>query len=127
MYLYELLPLKDLVEEIQDNRMPFKLAYKLYQLNSIVEDNYNFYREAFSKILAAYGEREDDRFKKTKDGEGIVIKKGYEEECEAKIKELEMTEVNTEAIPTFTAEEFENFSLSLRQMSAIAPLIKSGL
>jgi hypothetical protein len=124
MKLFKILELYQFCCSLKEEKLPFKVAYKLTKLSKICEHSVSFYQTEFNKIVSEYAERdENNNFISTDNGQTIKIKAGLEEECEKKISELSQVDVDDFVDIKFTLDELENLSLTISDLSCLFPFI----
>lgn len=124
MKMYEVLSLQNFYSSIHDKKLPIKTAYKLSRLAKRAEEENQFYQSQFQKIIDEYALKENGQLVYSEDMTSIKIIPGKEDECAEKLTELRELEVDMKDFE-FSIEEFENFELTIAQMSSILPLIKN--
>ena len=124
MKLNEVINFPSFYELVKSHKIPFKLAYRLSLLNQKVEHSIRFYQTEIEKIISQYAMRGDDgNYILTEDGNGVKIRPEVREECDAKLFELQNTEVEDYGI-TFTFEDFENFDVTPEEIAPILPFVQ---
>lgn len=110
--------------EVKSSKLPFKVLYKLHTLTKAIEERTSFYQEKFQEILHEFGELDENgNLIPISDGNGIKIKTGTEQECMAKVIELQNLEIDLPDI-SFAIEEFGDIELTIDVFNAIGPFIK---
>ena len=122
MKLYEVLSIQNFYNLIMNAKLPIKTTYKLTRLMRRVEEETQFYRNEFAKIVDEYAVKENGQLVYSEDMTSIKIIEGKEEECSAKIAELKNLEIDLSDFK-FSIEEFDKLELSVSDMYGILPLI----
>ena len=122
MKLYEVLSIQNFYNLIVNATLPIKTTYKLTRLMRRVEEETQFYRNEFAKIVDEYAVKENGQLVYSEDMTSIKIIEGKEDECSAKISELKNLEIDLSEFK-FSIEEFEKLELSVSDMYGILPLI----
>lgn len=122
MKIKDILGFSNFYGSVKDEKMSFKLAYKLSKLASRVNEEIKFYQEKFRDIITEYAEKnEKGEVSMTEDGRGVRIIPGKEQELNAKMVELEDLDVDIE--PNLTMEELDGLTLSVEAMNAVMAFI----
>jgi hypothetical protein len=109
--------------EVKNEKLSFKVLYKLSNLAKAIDEKTEFYREKLQEILKEYGELDENgNIQPTEDGNGVKVKAGMEQECFNKITELQMIEVELPDI-TFDIEDFGNVELTMEIFSLVRPFL----
>lgn len=124
MKMYEVLALQNFFSAVSDKKLPIKTAYKLNKLARRIDEEAQFYQKEFQAIVDEYAKKENGQYVYSLDGSSIEVIDGKDDECNAKIFELKMLEIELKDIE-FSIEEFENLNLTLAEMDSIFPLIKN--
>ena len=124
MKLYELLEARTIINKNIDGTKSISapLAYKIMKLIKNTQNDCDFYQEKFNAILNEYGEKDENGQFIQAEG-GIKIQDGKMDECTAKVKELNETEVELPNIK-FTLDELSPYSFSISDMMLIDELIQ---
>ena len=122
MKLYEVLSIQNFYNLIMNAKLPIKTTYKLTRLMRRVEEETQFYRNEFAKIVDEYAVTENGQLVYSEDMTSIKIIDGKEDECSAKLSELKNLEIDLSEFK-FSIEEFEKLELSVSDMYGILPLI----
>lgn len=110
-------------DEVKNQKLSFKVLYKLSTLAKAVDEKTAFYREKFQEVLKEYGELDENgNLIPTEDGNGIKVKPGTETECIAKINELQALEVDMPDVK-FSIEDFGDIELTMEVFGLIRPFI----
>ena len=81
--------------QIKNNEMPIKTAFKLNKLFNQIDKEALFYQDEFNKIIQKYAKRDDNNnYVYTEDGNSILIIDGKQAECNEKLAELYNLEVD---------------------------------
>ena len=123
MKMFEVLELSKLYNSIKDTKLPLKTSYKFARLMHQAESELAFYQQEFQKIVQEYGIMEDGQYKMSEDGNSILIKTGYEAECNSKLQALHNLEVVFEGIE-FTIDELGDVDVSISELNCLMSLIK---
>ena len=122
--LKQLFGFSTLFEEIKNEKLPLRTAYKLSQLNREIQVQEQFYREKLNEIISRYGEySEDGNPILTPDGRGVCLRPGTEAQCHAEVEELDEFEVTLSNF-TFSFEDFPGIELTITQMELLFPFFK---
>lgn len=125
MKMYEILNLSNVFLVIKDEKMPIKTAYKFSKLMKKADEERQFYAEKLQEILEEYGEKDESgSFIYLNDEKSLInIKKGKEEECQQKTKELQDLEIDFSNIK-FTLDELKNTKMTIENMMSLMPFIE---
>ena len=122
--LKQLLNFSQFFEEIKNEKLPLRTAYKLSQLNREIQTHEEFYREKLNSIISQYGEYDEGGnpiF--TEDGRGVRLRPGTEQQCYSEIRELDNFEITLPNL-TFSFNDFPNIELTLTQMEILFPFFE---
>ena len=123
MKMYEIIRLPNLLTKLKTYNLPIRTSYKFTKLANIVESELLIYQEHFGKIIEEYGKKDENgNYVFSPDGATIAIIPGKEEECQAKLNELQNIEINTSNI-SFSLEELEGLELSILDLQTLFSLI----
>lgn len=89
-------------DRIKDHTMAASTAYRLSKLYIQAKQDYEFYQEKLMAILHNYGELDENgNLIPTEDGKGIRVQADKQDECLAKVNELQDIEstINFTPIP----------------------------
>ncbi len=119
----ELLSFRMFYEEVKDESLPIRTAYKFTKLFNKIDEELNFYQEQIQKLSQEYGEVDKDgNLIPLEDGMSIKIKPNKIVECQQKVDELLNLEVEVGDF-SFTMDELDGLSLSIANMRAISKFI----
>ena len=122
--LSKILAFPNFYNQIRKEKVPFKTAHQLFQLNQEIEPHISFYYEKANEIILEFGEKNSkNELITTQDGSGIKIKQEETENCRNKFKELENIKVQVSDY-SFSLEDFSCLQLSLNELEGIIPFIK---
>lgn len=124
MKLYEILSLNSFYPSIKDKKFPLKTAYKFNRLMRRVEEEIEFYNSELAKIIESYAKRENGQYVYSHDKASIEVIEGKEEECNIKMFELKMLDIDLSEY-SFELEELEGLDLTVDEMNIIFPLIRN--
>lgn len=123
MKIQDILNFINIYDRIKTHTFPVKTAYKLLKLQKEIAEELAIYKEAYSSIIKEYGKLDEQgQLCYTEDGNSILIKDGCEQECYAKMQELETMDVELSGL-SFALEEFDNIELSFEELEALMPFI----
>lgn len=109
--------------QIKNNEMPLKTAFKLNKLFNQIDKEALFYQDEFNKIIQKYAKRDDNNnYVYTEDGNSILIIDGKQTECNEKLTELYNLEVDV-GEHQFTLDELDCLKISLNDMNCLMPFI----
>lgn len=118
-----LIELQQFCQEVQNQKMPIRLAYKLSKLSSRVAQEEAFYRQKFSSIVSEFAKRDEaGNYVYTPDGASVQIQEGRVGECQTQVQELQDLEIEINDI-TFTLSELESLDLTVAQINGLLPFI----
>ena len=124
MTLSNILSFPNFYNQIRSVSLPFKTAHKLATLSKAVEEEIGFYREKMTELLEQYALKDDNGdYVYINDGRDIAIVPDKIAECQSKIRELETIDIELPNI-TFSADEFENTTLTVDELQPILPFIE---
>lgn len=114
----------EIYEKIKDSRLPFRIAYKLAKINSLLTPEYNFFQEELIKLINEYGQRDEEgNLVPTEDGIGVKILRDKESECQMRAGELNELTVDVNA-PVLSPEELDGLDLTLEEVQAFLAFIE---
>lgn len=109
--------------EVKNQKLSFKVLYKLSNLAKAIDEQTAFYREKFQEVLKEYGELDENgNLVPTEDGNGIKLKPGTEQECFAKINELQALDIEMPDIK-FDIDDFGDIELTMEVFNIITPFL----
>ena len=110
---------------IKSNKtLSIKTAFGLTQLAKVAQEHSAFYREQFTNIINIYAKTDENgNIIQTEDNNGIQIKEGAQQECFARLTELDLLEVELPDIK-FHLEDFENVGLSPEDLEILIPFLE---
>lgn len=124
MKLNELLNFPTFYNQVKTYRLPFKTAHKLAKLSTAIESEIAFYREKMMELIETYAQTDENgEYVYINNGQSIALKPETQEECQAKIVELETMEVELPDIK-FLPEEFDQTTLTIEELYPILPFIE---
>ena len=122
MKLSDLLNFTNFYEAIHDQKLPLKTSFKLTKIAKVISENGDFYREKMEELVKEYG-RVDEEGNPIQDENGnILITEGKEDECHAKIQELQDFDIPVEY--KFSLEDFDGVELTLAATNLLVPFIE---
>lgn len=122
MKLIDVLSFPEFYNSIKSESMSFALAYKLAKLSTKVDTEVAFYREHFRELLDEYGLKDESgNLQFSEDGQNIKLIEGKEDECVAKLTELQNLQIEIQ--PCLTVEELSAFSVTAEQIHRIMPFV----
>lgn len=118
-----LIEMQNFCQEVQNKKIPIRLAYTISKLSARVNEEETFYRQKFTEIVRECAKLDDNgNFIYTEDGSSVQIQAGRINECQQRIQELQDIEVEVNDI-SFTLTELENLDLTVAELSVLMPLI----
>lgn len=124
MKLSETFQMLEIRNQIIDQKLPIKTAYKFTRFFEQLEKESKFFNDTLQKIVDEYGQRDENgNFILTADKNGVKIKEDKFEECMDKIEELNNIEVQLSYIPQFTLEELDSLNLEVKYIQELIPYI----
>jgi hypothetical protein len=105
-----------------EQEMPLRLAYKISQVLTSVQQDYEFYLAEMRKIIKNYSEK-DELGNPIREGDNIKINQAYLSIAEKKIQELYEMEFNLPNIK-FSLSELEILSIKPSSLQVLLPLIE---
>lgn len=124
MKLIEILNFPTFYNQVKTCRLPFKTAHKLTKLSVAIETEISFYREKMMELITEYAAKDENgEFIYIDNGQGISLNPETQEECQAKIVELETMEIELPDIK-FLPEEFDQTTLTIEELQPILPFIE---
>lgn len=119
----EILGYLNFYEAVRDQKIPLKIAYKLAQLSKAIEAEISFYQDKLREIITEYGELDENGNPiPSESGNGIMLRKGVEEECYKAMQELEEIEVTLPDVK-LTIDELEKLQLTIVEMNYMMPFL----
>ena len=110
-------------EEVKDKKLSFKVLFKLSNLAKAIDEKTLFYREKLQEIFKEYGEfDENGNLVPTEDGRGIKVRSGTEQDCLAKINELQSLDVELPEIK-FDIDDFGDIELTIEVFNLVKPFL----
>ena len=109
--------------QIKNNEMPLKTAFKLNKLFNQIDSAALFYQDEFNKIIQKYAKRDENgNYIYTEDGNSILITDGLQIECNEKLNELYNLETDV-GEHRFTLDELDCLKISLNDMNCLMPFV----
>ncbi len=103
--LYEGKEFLDGYEALKQIPLPIKVSYALARASKQIKEDIDFYTTKFQEIIFLYAEKDKDgNYVYTDGGQFIKVQEGKEEECQAKITELEQLETKIDIEPITLAD-----------------------
>lgn len=114
--------LHNILEEITQKEMSFKLAYKFSKMLEKIEKDYQFYIEKFRDLINHYAEK-DEQNNPIVENNNIKIKKEFMLEAEEALLELRNIDIEDIDI-SFSLEELEDLRIKPSILQFLLPFIK---
>lgn len=124
MTIVDIVSARKVITQLQQEKVPFALAYKFVKFMKETDTENDFYKDKLQDIMEAYGDKDEKGNYITVENGGIKIKDGYQEECVKKLNELENTEVTNVPSVTFDSSDFDKLELSIEDVNALYAFIK---
>lgn len=122
--MYQILEFQSLYNEIKDEKMSVKTAYKFSKLVFEFNSEIKFYQNKLQEILQKYGEKDEGgNFKLTENKEGVMVKQENIAQCQIETRELHDLDIKIPDI-SFTLDELENLNITIQQMNIIMPFFE---
>jgi hypothetical protein len=121
--MYEIINFGYFYDEVKNQKLSFKVLYKLSNLAKTIDEKTAFYREKLQEVLREYGELDENgNLIPTDDGRGIKIRIGTEHECYTKVDELQSLDVEMPEIK-FDIDDFGNIEMTINTFNLIRPFL----
>lgn len=118
-----LIAFNEFYEGMADKKLPLKILYPLKKTQKKVAEEFAVCQECLQAIIETYGEKDENgNFVLTEDQKGICIKQDKLQECQEKILELEMTDIEISdeyLIPLFDFDKMTEMTVAQFDMIAI--------
>lgn len=122
--MHQVLEFQSLYNEIKNQKMSIKTAYKFSKLASKLDAEIKFYQTKMQEILQKYGEKDEEgNFKLTENKEGIILKQEDIHKCQEETEELHNLEVEILGI-SFSLDELEGLDVTIQEMNVIMSLLE---
>lgn len=120
--LQEIINLREFCSRVKNELVDMELAYKLYQLSKITNENVDFYNNKMKELLLKYCEKEDDgTIKQINDN--FVIMPNYSQEFAKAVYDLQNLEIEIIDIK-FTLDNFNTLKLSSSDINNLINFIE---
>jgi hypothetical protein len=121
--MHEIINFGYFYDEVKNQKLSFKILYKLSNLAKAIDEKTAFYREKLQEVLHEFGELDENgNLIPTDDGRGIKIRIGTEQECYAKVDELQNLEVEMPDIK-FDIDDFGDIEMTIDTFNLIRPFL----
>ena len=111
-------------EASEKTSISVKTLYKINKLAKVIEEEKDFFQTEMEKIINTYGERDDkNQLVILEGGKSIKIDENRLQECQNKVNELYVLEVELPDI-TFKLDEFDGCGLTLEDINIISLFIE---
>lgn len=117
------LVLSQLLSKWSTEKIPLKLAYKITKLINETQNISEFYKTHFQSIIEQYSAKDAEGNPIYQDESSIKIDETKLDECQTAINELMDLQVDFPDIK-FTLDELDNFTLTVQEMTSLAPYIE---
>ena len=117
MTLEHSMAIKGVLVGLTEQKLPFRLSYKIAKLLTSLQEDADFFRSKYSEIIEKYAIPESI------DSNGFRAKEGMEQEQSDALNELFSCPIVDRGI-RFTLEELENLSLTPANVGILMPLIE---
>lgn len=121
MKLVDLIQVRRVIGTHTKEQLPSGLAYKLMKFMKASENEDVFFTSEMNRIIDTYCERDELGTRKM-EADRVFIQSDYIDECNAKIKNLNETEVDKPAMK-FTVNELEPIKFSISEMEVLDEFI----
>lgn len=110
-------------EKVQNQKLTFKLSYRLAMLASEMQKHIEYYQGQFRNLILQYSEKDEQNTPVlTEDGSGFKLAQETMEEAYQKFNELHDLDVE---VPDnkFSIDDFSNIELTPSEIKIILPFI----
>lgn len=118
-----LIAFNEFYSNMLEKKLPLKVLYPLKKTQKKVAEEFSVCQECLQSIIAEYGEKDENgNFVLTESQTGICIKQDKIQECQEKIIELEMTEIEISdeyLIPLFDFDKMTEMTVAQFDMIAV--------
>ena len=122
----DLIQFSNVYKEIQNEKMPIEVAYKLSKLARETEENITFYQQKYNSYLDEYAEKDEDgNFKMNSAGTGFILKEETMKEAHEKFNELDNFEFSIVS-PRISLSSFDSIQLSPSNLSGLMAFIEDN-
>ncbi len=124
MLISGILNFPNLYTGLKNQKLPIKTAYKFHKLAAAITKELDYYYSELQKIIKQYAvvDEETGQPVQTEDGLGIRIQPDKNDECVARLQELQELDVTLPDI-TFTLEELEPLNLTIDDFDGLSAFI----
>lgn len=119
--MYEILNSNKLFEELQEQKLPIRVAYKLNKISDAIAKEIKFYTDSLAKITTEYSVKDETGRPVIEDG-GVRIIPESLEECQGKLEELNSLTLELDA-PYLTLDELDTLEVSFSNMKILSKFI----
>ena len=119
--MYEILNSNKLFEELQEQKLPIRVAYKLNKISDVIAKEIKFYTDSLTKITTEYSVKDETGRPVIEDG-GVRIIPESLEECQNKLEELNSLTLELDA-PYLTLDELDTLEVSFSNMKILSKFI----
>ena len=111
-------------EVLKSKSLPIKISYTLARASKKVKEDVDFFTGKFQEIINEYAEKDENgNFVYTEGNQFIKVIDGKEDECQAKIAELESLETELDIEP-ISIDDLGDIEIDPDTLRKIMPLIK---
>lgn len=121
-YRFKLESLYRLLQDKGELHFSISTQYKLLKIKSVLKNEIEIYNEQITSLEEFF--EKDDNGNLIQNSEGFKIKKECLKECQAKINELNNSQISLPDI-YFSIDELEPLSLTLNELELLQPFIKN--
>ena len=123
MKFFQIEILRKFFSDASQKELPFRVAYKFYKIQDIINKDYSFFQEKTREIIFKYAERDENGEIIILEDENIKITPEKILEAKKAIEELNNIETENPNI-FFTLEELENLEIKPSELQGLLPFIK---
>lgn len=121
--LYKAMNYKSLYESVKSKKMPFKTSYNFRKLAESSDKANEFYNAELTKLIEEYGEKDENgEYVLSDDKTAIQIQPERLQECQVRMNELSITEVDMPDV-SFTFEELDGLEFSPDEVGMLIDLV----
>ena len=124
--LFQIVELNTFIKKLENEKLPFSLAHKLYSLHNATQKDVEFYYNKLQELLDTYADRDENgKVKMSQDGAQIILKQDKVEDCQKKMNELSGCEIDLVFTPLKVEDldMVEGLNITLNELIALNPFL----
>lgn len=124
--LFQIVELNTFMKKLENEKLPFSLAHKLFSLHNATQKDVEFYYNKLQELLDTYADRDENgQVKMSQDGAQIILKPDKLEECQKEMQELNGCEIDIVFTPLNVEDldAVEGLNITLSELVALNPFL----